>query len=171
MSRPIVLLGLMGCGKTTVGRLLARRLARKYWDNDDGLRELTGRTAAELALESGPDVLHGLELEALMRGVGRRPAEVVGGAAAVVLDPRLPTVLAGAWVVWLRADITVLAARLRSGDGHRPFLGGDLLATLREMARLREPLYAQIAHLTVDVGRIDAAEAVRRIAAQIPEDV
>ncbi|MGD0833443.1 MAG: shikimate kinase [Candidatus Dormibacteria bacterium] len=174
MTRPIVLLGLMGSGKTTVGRALARQLGRTLWDSDAVLEELTGRTAAQLADERGIEVLHQLEVEVLSRGVSEKPAAVVAAAAAVVLDPRLPTLLGPAWVVWLRADITGLAARLRThgGDhGHRPLLAGDTLGTLREMARVRDPLFAQVAHLTVDAGRLAPPVLVRRIVAAMPPGV
>jgi shikimate kinase len=174
MTRPIILLGLMGCGKTTVGEALSRQLGRPLWDSDAVLEHLTGMTAAQLADQRGSDVLHQLEVEVLSRGVSHRPAAVVAAAAAVVLDPRLPSLLGPAWVVWLRADITRLAARLRphgGDDGHRPVLTGDLLGTLREMARVRDPLFAQVANLTVDAGRLAPATAVRRIVLAIPADV
>jgi shikimate kinase len=164
----------MGCGKTTVGEALSRRLGRPLWDSDAVLRELTGMTAAELADRRGIDVLHQMEVEILSRGVSHRPEAVVAAAAAVVLDPRLPSLLGPAWVVWLRADITVLATRLRPAGGghdHRPLLAGDLLGTLREEARVRDPLFAQVAHLTVDAGRLAPAVLVRRIAASMPAGV
>lgn len=171
VSRPIVVLGLMGCGKTTVGAALAERLGRSLWDGDAQLQELTGMTAARLGTERGIDVLHGLEFEVLSLGLARRPAAVVAAAAAVVLDPRLPGVIGAAWTVWLRVELTHLVTRLQHDDGHRPLLTGDLLATLREMARIRDPLYGQVADLTLDATRSTPAVLVARILAALPGDV
>ena len=166
MARPIVLLGLMGCGKTTVGEALARRLRRPFWDSDAQLQEMTGLTAARLGAERGTEVLHHLEVEVLDRGITR--PQVVAAAAAVVLDPRVPALLGDAWVIWLRVEITLLAGRLGHDDGHRPLPAGDLLGMLREMSRVRDPLYARVADLTLDAGRSSPAALVRRIMLAMP---
>lgn len=168
VSRPIVLIGLMGSGKTTVGELLAQRLDRPFWDGDAQLEGMTGRSASRLTAERGADVLHRLEVEVLVRGLSHRPAQVVAAAAAVVLDPQVPSLLAETWVVWLRVEVAHLVSRLRHDDGHRPLPSGDLLGMLREMARVREPLYASLADLTVDSGRSTPAATVRRIVASLP---
>jgi shikimate kinase len=171
VSRPIVVLGLMGCGKTTVGAALAERLGRSLWDGEVQLRELTGMAAARLGSERGMDVLHGLEFEVLSMGLARRPVAVVAAAGAVVLDPRLPAVIGDAWTVWLRVELTHLVNRLQQDDRHRPLPAGDLLATLREMARVRDPLYAQLADLTLDATRDTPPALVRRILAAMPAGV
>ena len=171
MSRPIVLIGLMGSGKTSVGTALAERLGRSLWDGDVQLKELTGMTAAALGAERGIDVLHRLEVEVLALGLAHRPAPVVGAAAAVVLDARLPSLLGQAWTVWLRVDVSHLVTRLRHDDGHRPLLAGDLLATLREMARTRDPLYAQVADLTLDATRESIPTLTQRIVEALPDGV
>jgi shikimate kinase len=167
-SRPIVLVGLMGSGKTTVGSALADRLGRAFWDGDAKLLELTGKTPGALGAERGLEVLHGLELEVLSLGLAHRPAPVVAAAASVGLDPRLPGMLLEAWTVWLRVELTHLVARLQRDDGHRPLPGGDLLATLREMARVRDPLYAQVADLSLDATLIPPAALVQRIVEALP---
>jgi len=154
-----------------VGAALAGRLGRPLWDGDLQLQRLTGLTATALAAERGLGVLHRIEVEVLAMGLAHRPVPVVGAAAAVVLDPRLPGMLGQAWTVWLRAEVTHLVRRLRHDDGHRPELGGDLLATLREMARVRDPLYARIADLTLDADRAAAAALVGRILAAMPAEV
>jgi shikimate kinase len=170
MPRPIVLLGLMGSGKTTVGTLLARRLGRPFLDGDARLEAMTGKTAAQLAAERGTDVLHRLEVEVLARSLGERPEPVIAAAAAVVLDPRVPSLLGAAWSVWLRTDVTELVSRLAGGDDHRPLARADLLGTLREMARNRDPLYASVADLSVDARRAPTA-VVRRIVEAMPAGV
>jgi shikimate kinase len=161
----------MGSGKTTVGALLARRLDRPFRDGDVRLEAMTGKTAAQLAAERGGDVLHHLEVEVLARGLGERPAPVIAAAAAVVLDPRVPSLLGGAWSVWLRTDVSELVARLAGVEDHRPLARGDLLATLREMARIRDPLYARIADLSLDARHAAPAALVGRILEAMPAGV
>lgn len=167
-NRPIVLVGLMGSGKTTVGSALAGRLRRSLWDGDAKLLEVTGMTPAALGAERGPDVLHGLELEVLSMGLAHQPAPVVAAAASVGLDPRLPSLLLEAWTVWLRVELTHVVSRLQHDEGHRPLSGGDLLATLREMARVRDPLYAQVADLTLEATGTPPAALVQRIVDALP---
>ncbi len=171
MARAIVLLGLMGSGKTTAGRLLARRLGRPFVDGDARLQVVTGRTAAEIGEERGIEVLHHLEVEVLARSLSARPAPVIAAAAAVVLDPKVLSLLADAWSVWLRADVSELAGRLQGVHDHRPLPGGDLLGMLREMARIRDPLYASVADLTVDARHTTPAAIVRRILEAMPAGV
>ena len=171
LRRPIVLVGLVGCGKTTVGAALAHRLGRPFWDGEAKLGEVTGMTAAALGAERGLDVLHGLEVEVMSLGLAHHPAPVVAPAAAVVLDPRLPGLLLGAWTVWLQVELIHLVARLQRHDGHRPLLAGDPLAPLREMARVRDPLYVQVADLTLDTTRTPSAALVQRIVEAMPAGV
>ena len=104
-------------------------------------------------------------------GLAHRPVPVVAAAAAVVLDPRLPGLVGQAWTVWLRVDVAHLAARLRRDDGHRPLLAGDLLATLREMARVRDPLYERVADLSLDATRAAPSALVGRIVAALPAGI
>ncbi|HXZ99332.1 MAG TPA: shikimate kinase [Candidatus Binatia bacterium] len=168
MARPIVLIGMMGCGKTTVGQALARRLSRPFWDSDAQLEAATGQTAARLGVDRGIDALHSLEVEVLARGLAHRPPRVVAAAAAVILDQRMPSLIGNAWVIWLRVDVARLATRLQRDDGHRPLPAGDLLGMLREMARTRDPLYARFADLSLEASRSSPAGLVRRILAEMP---
>ena len=167
-SRPIVLVGLMGSGKTTVGSALAERLGRPFWGGDAKLLQVTGMTPAALGAERGLDVLHGLEFEVMSLGLAHRPHPVVAAAASVGLDPRLPGLLLEAWTIWLRVELAHLVSRLQRDDGHRPLPAGDLLATLREMARVRDPVYAQVADLTLDATRTPAVALVQRIVEVLP---
>src|SRR6476661_8341308 len=116
----VVLVGLMGTGKTTIGALVAERLQRRFFDNDDVLERRTGRTAAELRRERGEEVLHRLEAEILLECLATRPVAVIAAAASTILDDDARDALRDdAFVVWLRTDLPVLTARL-SDPGTRP---------------------------------------------------
>ena len=146
--RDLVLIGMMGTGKTTVGQILATRLGWAFWDNDEALQGATGRTAAELQRLRGEAVLHEIE-DRLLSEALRGPAQTVFAAAAsVVLNP---AVLAGAFTVWLRASAGWEEQNIaRSGQHHRP-LPENATDVLRHLSAVREPMYANAADITIDV--------------------
>ncbi|MBV8991207.1 MAG: hypothetical protein JO372_21835 [Solirubrobacterales bacterium] len=144
----VVLIGMMGVGKSTVGRLLAARLGWDFWDNDEALSATTGTTAAELQLASGADVLHATEGRLLREALSRTEPTVFAAAASVVLDPEA---LAGAVTVWLRASDDQDADQIaRSGQQHRP-LPEDAAPVLRRLIDSRRSMYERLADITVDV--------------------
>jgi len=146
----IVLLGMMGAGKTTVGRLIAARLGCPYLDNDDAVRQMTGREPAEIRATDGEDALHQLESDALAWALAGTPPVVVGAAGFVADDPRAPAMLAGeVHVVWLRARPATLRARIGSGQGRRA--EATDLDWLRQRAAEREPAYRALADTVIDV--------------------
>lgn len=147
---PIVLLGMMGAGKTTVGRLLAARLGCPYLDNDDAVRGMTGREPAEIRATDGEDELHRLESDALAWALAGDAPVVVGAAGFVAEDPRAPGLLAGdVHVVWLRARPETLRARIGSGEGRRA--EATDLDWLRQRIAEREDAYRALADAVIDV--------------------
>lgn len=158
----VVLLGMMGSGKTTLGRMLSSRTGWPYHDNDVLLAEATGRTARELANRS-VEALREAEAAALRRGLQLPPPVIVGAAAGVVTDPSLRALLVHAGIViWLRAPAGVLASRAALG-AHRPWMEADAAAWIAATAAEREPLYGEVADLEVDTAAqapADAAEAI-----------
>ena len=157
--RPLVLVGLMGSGKTTVGRALAADLRWAFVDNDELLRQVTGRTAAELAARDGADVLHRREAETLLAELDRHDPVVIAAAASVVLDPDVRRELPRrADVVWLQASDAALRERL-ADRGSRPDLGGEPRDVVSAQRVERSAWYSQVAACVVDTtGR--PAEAV-----------
>jgi shikimate kinase len=165
--RPVVLVGLMGTGKTSVGRPLAAALDRPFVDSDAQLDVATHATAKELAATIGADELHRLEGRAVLAALAQQPPAVVAAAAAVVLDDAVAAALAReAVVVWLRADTTTLAARVATGT-HRPFVGDDARAQLAAMDRDRADRYAAIADITVDTTGRDPVTLAAQVAARL----
>lgn len=143
-NKPLVVIGLMGSGKTTAGRLLADALGMPFTDSDPFLKARYGGSAAEIAAREGADALHAREAEHVLAELAGEP-KVIAAAASTVEDPRVREAMRGALVVWLDADDAVLAERMRSGD-HRP---GFSPAAMR--AR-REAFFREVADLTYDVG-------------------
>jgi shikimate kinase len=162
----VVLLGLMGSGKTTVGRLLARRTGWPYLDNDAMLAEATGQSAHELASISG-DHLHDAERDVLEDVLMHAPPVIAGAAAAVVGDPLVGAMLHHqAFSVYLHVPPDVLVKRI-GDDAHRPWLQPDPRAVLSTMYDARDPLYRESAAFVAD-GTKAPAEVVDQIYAELP---
>jgi shikimate kinase len=160
----VVLLGMMGTGKTTLGRTLAARIGWQYHDNDELLRAATGATARELLAEDR-QALRNAEARALIAGLELPAPAIVGAAAGAVLDPDLRSLLArSALVVWLRAAPRILAVRAAAGT-HRPWLEGDALAWLQQTAEERSPLYREVADHTLDTSRSSPDELATELVA------
>jgi len=134
VDRHIVLVGMMGSGKTTTGRAVAAELTWPMWDCDTELEARVGTTGAQVAVRKGVDVLHELEEEVLLDALdGDRPA-VIAAAGWVVEEERCRDAMRErATVVWLDAPVDELVSRMATSD-HRRSLGrrsADALLTRR----------------------------------------
>jgi shikimate kinase len=161
-DRPIVIIGMMGAGKSTIGRLLAQRLGRRFWDNDEALLKATGKTAAELQQAENQPALHRWENRLLRAALQTPTPTVFAAAGSVALDPDL---MRDALTIWLRIGPEREAQNLaRSGQHHRP-LAGDPSATLQRMGAERERMYSNLADISVDVAPGPEATFERVLAA------
>jgi shikimate kinase len=162
-SNRVILVGMMGSGKTSVGRALAARTGWRYVDNDELVELAAGRSAKELLATGGEAALRSAEADALVAALEMPPPVVVAVAGGTILDDELRRRLAdGGFVVWLRAPSSVLAERAVGGT-HRPWLEGDLLGWFVSTSEVRDPLYRSVADLEVDTSTIDAEAAADRI--------
>ena len=146
----ILLIGMMGSGKTTVGRELARRTGWPFLDNDALVRELTGREPRAIDAEDGEDALHDAEIAAFRVAVARPGAAIVAIAGTIVDRPaELERLAAAGHVVWLRGLPETLRGRIGSGAGRRA--DAVDLDWLRARAAEREPAYRSVADQTIDI--------------------
>jgi shikimate kinase len=163
----LVLVGLMGTGKSTVGRVLAQRLQREFVDTDAAVEARAGRTVRQIfASDEGEPGFRRLETAVLLDALSSVPPVVIAAAGGVVLAPENRAALrsASAKVVWLSAEPALLVGRVKAA-GHRPLLDADPEGMLATMAVDRQPLYREVAHVVVSVdGRTpaDIADAVLR---------
>jgi shikimate kinase len=145
-SRHLVLVGMMGVGKSTVGRALASELGRPLYDSDEMIEERTGRTVREIWTTDGEPAFRALETEVLVDALLQPEPCVIAAAGGVVLSEANREV----HVVWLRSEVDLLVERVRKG-GHRPLLDDDPEATLRRLYDERAPLYQDVADAIVSV--------------------
>ena len=165
----LVLVGMMGVGKSTVGRLVAAELDRPLFDSDEMIEQRSGRTVREIWSTDGEDAFRTLETDTLLEALAEPEESVIAAAGGVVLSERNREALtsADAHVVWLLADVDVLLDRVRNGM-HRPLLDDDPEGTLRRMHVERAALYQEVADAVVSVDHRspnDVAKAVLRCCA------
>ncbi len=148
-KRTITLVGLMGAGKSSVGRRLAAALGLPFRDADQEVERAAGRSVAEIFTELGEAAFRDGERRVIARLLDEPPFVLATGGGAFMNPETRQVILERTTSIWLRADIEVLARRV-SRKTDRPLLHGrDPIEVLREHARVREPVYAE-ADLTVE---------------------
>lgn len=155
----VILVGMMGSGKSTIGRLLSEATGWPYVDNDDLVRRVAGATPRELLAERGEPGMRQAESDALRLGLVAQPPCIIGAAAGTILDPADRELMRSNGIVaWLRVDAGALESRA-VGAAHRPWLDGDAATWLSRTAAERDPLYASIADVVVDTTQVPPAES------------
>lgn len=168
----LVLVGLMGSGKTSVGRVCAERLGRPFVDVDEQVEVVAGRPVSEIFATDGEAAFRVLEQSAIA-DVCASPTPLVvacGGGAMGDAENRRRVRAAG-FVVWLTADPETLADRVGTGSdrARRPLLAGTdaPAATLARLAAVRAPAYEAAAHAIVDT----AGRSVDEVATAVLEEL
>ena len=165
-AQRIALVGLPGSGKTTIGRLLARRLDLPFFDSDHRVEEVLGCSIRAYFEAQGEDAFRDVESRVLHELTAGDPC-VLSTGGGIVLRPQNRTRLhSSCHVVYLQATPEDLAHRLR-GDSKRPLLQvEDPLARMRALYEQRAPLYRETAHTTVETARRKVHSVVALLAAQ-----
>jgi len=162
---------MMGAGKTTIGRELARRTGWPFHDNDALVRELTGREPKAIDAEDGEDALHAAEIAALRTALTRPGPAVIAVAGAIVDDAAASAEMraSGAHVVWLRARPETLRGRIGGGTGRRA--DARDLGWLAEKATVREPRYRGVADQVIDIEDESSRAIAKAILAAVERTV
>lgn len=166
-NRNLYLVGMMGAGKTTVGRALARRLKLRFVDSDHEIEARCGVKIPVIFEIEGEAGFRARESQAIAE-LTALDGIVLATGGGVVLKPENRELLAArGTVVYLRATPEHLYERVRQ-DKNRPLLAtGDPLERLRELYRSRDPLYRAVADLVVDTGRQSVQVLARGLLEQL----
>ncbi len=141
-DRPIVLVGLMGVGKSTVGRRLAVRLGLPFVDADHEIEEAAGMTIADIFERFGEPYFRDGERRVIARLIDGRPKVIATGGGAFINDETRALILNSAVAIWLDAEPRVLASRVSRRDTRPLLRGRDPLQVLTDLAEKRNPFYA-----------------------------
>jgi len=165
----VFLVGMMGAGKTTLGRALSQRLGLEFVDMDRALVERTGVPVATIFEIEGEAGFRRRE-SALLGELATRTDQVVAtGGGAVLAPPNRALMRSSGTVVYLRARLDHLWERTRH-DSSRPLLHtADPRGTLAALLRERDPLYREVAHVVVDTGSQSASTIAGRVVTALRE--
>jgi len=166
-AAPIFLVGMTGAGKSTIGRLLARRLEREFIDLDHTLEARCGVRIADIFEIEGEAGFRRREALLLDECTQRRNIVLATGGGAVLLPENRRRLRTRGTVVYLRVALTELHRRLEY-DRARPLLQtADLQERIRSLLEYREPLYTEVAHLIFDTGAMHASKVARTLLSEL----
>lgn len=164
--KTIALVGLMGVGKSSIGRRLALALDLPFRDADSEVEAAAGRTISEIFETYGEQAFREGERKVIARLMDEGPFVLATGGGAFVNDETRALIKARALSVWLKADLELLARRIGRKDTRPLVSGKDPLEVLTTLAKVRYPTYAE-ADIVVETGDTPHQEAVEAILAAL----
>lgn len=168
-AQGIFLVGMMGAGKTTVGRLLARRLGRTFVDSDEEIEARCGVRIPVIFEIEGEEGFRARERSVIEALTALGGIVLATGGGAVLAPQNRAHLAARGTVVYLHAQPADLYRRVRN-DRNRPLLAtADPLGRLEALYAQRDPLYREVAHLVVDTGRQKVQVLARQLAEKLEE--
>ena len=175
-SPHIALIGLMGTGKSTVGRRLANRINYGFFDTDDELQLSTGRSVRDIFAIDGEEVFRDLEAQTLSAACARVEPLVIAVAGGGVLRQSNQILITHmTHRIWLTADLELITrrviARALKKQGHRPLLDDDPRARLAQLHNERSSVYASLATSTIDVTDLKINEVVDALTTIVTREV
>ena len=159
MDRSIVLVGLMGVGKSTIGRRLAKRLNLSFVDSDEEIERAADQTIREMFDRFGEPSFRDGERRVIARLIDGRRKVIATGGGAFMNEATRALILERCLAIWLDADVETLAERVSRRDSRPLLRDKEPLAVLKELAAVRNPVYA-LAHLHI---RSDASPHERTV--------
>ncbi|MGC4875511.1 shikimate kinase [Micromonospora sp. DT43] len=166
MAPVVVLVGVPGCGKTTVGQALAANLGVEFRDTDADIEQLAGKTIPEIFIDEGEEHFRALERAAVAAALAAGTGVLALGGGAVLAE-ETRAALVGHRVVHLSVELPDAVKRVGLGAG-RPLLAINPRATLKHLMDQRRPLYAEVATETVITDGRAPAAVVAEIATLLP---
>ena len=168
LDRPVVLVGMMGVGKSTVGRKLAALLGLGFRDADDEIEEAAQMSVTEIFERFGEDYFRDGERRVIARLIESGPAVIATGGGAFVQQETRALILERGIAVWLDSDVDTLIERVGRKDTRPLLRGGDPREIVTKLKAEREPAYAE-APIHVSSGAGPHGDTVMRIVTELEE--
>lgn len=168
LSAPVVLVGMMGSGKSHTGRMLADRLGLDFYDSDSLIEERAGCKVSEIFERFGEEKFRESEKDVISGLLDQPSCIIATGGGAVMNEETLQAIKDKAISVWLKPDITLLAERLRDKTDRPLLQGNDLAGTLEELMAARELYYAR-ADITLEIAAGTEKETLARLIKSLSE--
>jgi len=163
----VVLVGTMGAGKTTVGRLVADALGVAFLDTDHVVEAVAGKPVSEIFVDDGEEHFRELERVAVAGALTEHEGVLALGGGAV-LDERTRELLAGHSVVFLKVGLADAASRVGLGVS-RPMLLGNVRGRIKQLLDERTPIYTAVARHTVDTDGLGADQVAGLVVALVQD--
>jgi len=163
----VVLVGFMGSGKSSVGRLVARTVEGRFVDTDRLVTDREGREIASIFAEHGEGYFRQAESSALRTLVGRSGLVIATGGGIVTVPANGPVLKKLGLVVWLKAHEEVIWERVSRNNKRPLLLTESPRETVRTLLEARSPMYEAVADMTVDTTVLTHAEVAERICAWV----
>lgn len=168
-DRTIVLVGMMGVGKTTIGKRLAQRLGMRFIDADAEIEKAAGYTVPEIFEKFGETQFRDGERRVIARLLKDEPAHVLAAGGGAFNDPETRERIAERGIsVWLRAELDILAKRVARRNNRPLLAGGDTEEKLAALMEQREPIYA-LAELYLDTSDGEPDDSVEALVHKLEE--
>ena len=170
LTKTVALVGMMGAGKTSIGKRLATRLDVPFADADHEIEGAAGMSVADIFAKYGESEFRRLERNVIARLLHDKVMILATGGGAWMDDNTRAAMKTQAYSIWLRAPVEILLGRVRKRQEHeptRPLLNnGDMRDTLEKLLLVREPIYA-LADMVLDSGDEPHAVLVDKIVAAL----
>lgn len=160
--RSLVLVGLMGCGKSSIGRRLATRLSLPFTDADEEIERVAQKTISEIFADHGEAFFRDREAKVIARLLGNGPQVLATGGGAFITPETRARIREAGISIWLRAELPVLMRRVGKRDCRPLLKNGDPEQVMRSLMQARYPIYAE-ADLTVESREIPHESIVGEI--------
>jgi shikimate kinase len=164
MKSNIALIGFMGTGKTTVGKLLAKKLSNEFLELDVEIEKKTGRAISDIFRENGEEYFRRLETEVIKEITGKKNLIIACGGGVVLKQENVFRLKQECVIVCLSASMDVILQRVSGDKNVRPQLAvDDRKKRIKELLEQRQPLYDKAADITIETSRIDAPGVLKKI--------
>ena len=166
LNRTVALVGMMGAGKTSIGRRLAARLEVPFCDADHEIEAAAGLTVTEIFARFGEPYFRDGERRVIARLLGDAPHVLATGGGAFMDESTRMAMRNAAFTIWLKAPVELLLSRVKKRETRPLLKDGDMRQTMERLLQVREPVYAQ-ADLVIESTEEGQGVAVERVLAAL----